>query len=107
MARKDFMKRNGGFTCLKCGVENAPGEKRERNHCFSCLWSLHVDYETPGDRQSDCRSLMEPAGLAYRGNKGFMILHRCGKCRKEMWNRAAEDDEMEKTHVLQNLPHSR
>lgn len=94
MGRKDFVKRNSGFTCQKCGTHNAPTTKSERNHCTQCLCSLHVDFETPGDRKSNCFGLMEPVNLDYRGNKGFMILHRCVKCKKDMWNRAAEDDEL-------------
>lgn len=95
MARKDFVKRNGGFACQHCGADNAPAKKSERNHCFRCLHSLHVDLETPGDRKANCSGFMEPVALDYRGNKGFMVLHRCVKCRKEMWNRAAEDDKLE------------
>lgn len=94
MARKDFMKRNESFTCKNCRAHNAPAKKSERNHCSACLFSLHMDLETPGDRKSACRGLMEPVALDYRGSKGFMILHRCMKCRKEMWNRTMEDDEL-------------
>lgn len=39
---------------------------------------------------------MAPTMLDYRGNKGFMILHKCDKCGKEMSNKAAEDDRLEK-----------
>ncbi len=98
MPRKDFKKHNEGFACLKCGVKNTPAKKSERNHCFSCLFSLHVDEVTPGDRKSLCKNLMEPVSLDYRGNKGFMVLHRCVQCGKEIWNRAAEDDEVADFH---------
>lgn len=94
MSRKDFIKRNGGFVCLKCNEINPPAVKGERNHCRRCLFSLHVDKETPGDRASDCFGLMEPVGLDYKGKKGFMIVHRCVKCGKEMLNKKAEDDEL-------------
>ncbi len=96
MPRKDFTKHNTGFTCNSCGEINPKAEKSERNHCRKCLFSLHVDEETPGDRKSGCGALMFPAGHDYRGNKGFMILHRCMKCRKESWNKAAGDDELTK-----------
>lgn len=95
MPRKDFKKHNKAFQCRQCGTKNPPAQRSERNHCFRCLYSLHVDEETPGDRQSLCDALMEPIGLDQRGNKGFMILHRCLRCRKEMWNRAAGDDKLE------------
>lgn len=97
MARKDFVKWNASFTCKNCGENNAPAKKSERNHCFHCLHSLHVDLETPGDRKSHCLGLMEAVALDYRGKKGFMILHRCVKCRKKMWNRTAEEDKLEMT----------
>lgn len=96
MGRKDFKKRNEGFICLKCGKTNKPLVKGERNHCKKCLFSLHVDEETPGDRKSTCFSLMEPVGLDYKGKKGFMIVHRCVECGKEMLNKKAEDDEIDK-----------
>jgi len=35
---------------------------------------------------------MEPAGLAYRGNKGWMIEHVCILCGKKIPNIAAPDD---------------
>lgn len=99
MSRKEFQKRNEEFICLKCGVKNAPASKSTRNHCFSCLYSLHVDEETPGDRQSDCKGLMAPVMLDYRGNKGFMILHKCEKCGKEMFNKAAPDDRLDSKYL--------
>lgn len=94
MARKDFKRHNKRFKCLNCGKTNSPAAKSERNHCFSCLYSLHVDDETPGDRKSNCGALMQPMRLDHSGKKGFMILHRCVKCGKEMLNRAAEDDDL-------------
>lgn len=95
MGRKDFKKRNEPFKCQKCGAKNLPAKKSERNHCFGCLWSLHVDKETPGDRLSECGGLMEPIKLDLRGGKGFMILHKCEKCGKKIWNRAADDDKLQ------------
>lgn len=94
MSRKDFRKHNAAFVCAKCGIKNESASKSERNHCFSCLFSLHVDEDTPGDRKSSCHGLMEPAGLDYKGSKGFMIRHRCAKCGKEILNRAAENDKL-------------
>lgn len=96
MARKDFKKHNTGFVCLKCGAVNTPAKKGERNHCRQCLYSLHVDEETPGDRKSSCGGLMEPVGLDFKGKKGFMIIHKCVKCGKEMKNKAAPEDDVTK-----------
>lgn len=94
MPRKDFKKRNTGFECLKCRVKNEPARVSERNHCRACLFSLHADVETPGDRMSECCGLMEPIKLDYSGKKGFIIIHKCVKCGKKMRNKAAEDDDL-------------
>lgn len=93
MARKDFKKFNTGFICISCKHENPPAPQSERNHCRKCLRTMHVDGETPGDRESVCGGVMTPVGLEYKGNKGYVILHRCESCGKTHKNRAAEDDE--------------
>ena len=51
------------FTCKNCGRLVVPfgAGSDHRNHCPNCLHSLHVDIE-PGDRESDCGSLMVGAG---------------------------------------------
>ena len=56
------------FTCKNCGrvVVPAGAGSDHRNHCPNCLFSLHVDVE-PGDRESDCGSLMEPISVWVRG----------------------------------------
>lgn len=95
MYRKDFKKHNTGFVCQKCGFKNVPARQSERNHCCKCLFSLHVDLETPGDRRSNCRGLMEPVGFDHKGKKGFMIVHGCVECGKKMKNKMMEDDEVQ------------
>jgi hypothetical protein len=35
---------------------------------------------------------MEPIGVDFKKKKGDMILHKCGKCGKEMLNQVAPDD---------------
>lgn len=65
---------------------------RHRNHCPVCLFSLHVDGKTPGDRASDCRSLMAPAGLFARPSGEQVLIHRCLGCGFERFNRVAADD---------------
>jgi len=92
MSRKEFFRHNESFVCAKCKEENPSAQDTERNHCRKCLYSLHVDQETPGDRKSGCGSLMEPYKIGYKGAKGFMIVHRCLLCNKEIANRAASDD---------------
>lgn len=65
---------------------------RHRNHCPVCLHSRHVDGKTPGDRASDCRSLMAPVGLFARPTGEQVIIHRCLGCGFERYNRIAADD---------------
>jgi hypothetical protein len=61
-----------------------------RNHCPSCLWSVHVDV-VPGDRAADCGQLMRPDRIEHRKFKGLVIIHRCTGCGAERANRIACD----------------
>ena len=81
------------FTCKQCGrlVVSAGAGSDHRNHCPNCLSSLHVDIE-PGDRASDCGSLMEPVAVWVRKNGEWAISHRCRRCGKLSSNRVAADD---------------
>jgi DNA-directed RNA polymerase subunit RPC12/RpoP len=86
---------NEGFKCLNCGKINPKAPKTCRNHCKYCLYSLHVDLETPGDRASNCHGLLQPVSLDKTGKKGFIIFHKCLKCGKISKNKVADDDSME------------
>jgi len=89
-----FIMRNESFSCLHCGKKVSPHPAGSaRNHCPYCLYSLHVDADSPGDRASDCGGLMAPIAREYRKNKGDMILHRCQTCGKEIPNKIAPDDD--------------
>ena len=81
------------FTCKQCGrlVVSAGAGSDHRNHCPNCLSSLHMDIE-PGDRASDCGSLMEPVVVWVRKNGEWAIIHRCRRCGKLSSNRVAADD---------------
>ena len=81
------------FTCKQCGrlVVSAGAGSDHRNPCPNCLSSLHVDIE-PGDRASDCGSLMEPVAVWVRKNGEWAIIHRCRRCGKLSSNRVAADD---------------
>jgi hypothetical protein len=70
-----------------------------RNHCPSCLWSLHVD-ESPGDRSSECRGPMRPVALRDHSAKGFQLVHRCERCGTTSVNRVAVDTEQPDDWVL-------
>jgi len=37
---------------------------------------------------------MKPVGVDHRGAKGWMIVHRCLKCGKEITNKMAPDDDL-------------
>jgi hypothetical protein len=82
------------FKCRKCksfiGMPLTGG--RQRNHCPNCLHSLHVDLKTPGDRRSDCVSLMEPVATFVRHNGEQVVVHHCRGCGIERHNRIAADD---------------
>jgi len=85
--------RNESFQCEHCKQEVAlHPDGSARNHCPVCLYSQHVDQEFPGDRAASCLGLMEPVGIDYRKNKGYMIEHLCIKCKKTMLNKVAPDD---------------
>ena len=90
-----FIARQERFTCEHCGAEVEPLKNGSyRNHCPHCLYSKHVDNEGPGDRASDCGGMMEPVGLTHRSGKGWMVVHRCLQCKKELPNTAAPDDNL-------------
>ncbi len=80
--------------CARCGTTVAAGAAgtRQRNHCPSCLHSLHVDI-TVGDRRSLCRGLMEPIALWVRDDGEMSLLHRCSRCGVIKANRVAGDDD--------------
>jgi hypothetical protein len=82
------------FRCQRCRLDvpaDAPGS-RYRNHCPNCLWSRHLDDDTPGDRASDCGSSMEPIAITVRGGGEWVLVHRCLACDEIHLNRSAGDD---------------
>ena len=69
------------FTCKACGrlvVSDGAGSGH-RNHCPNCLSSLHLDNE-PGDRASDCGSVMDAVAVWVRKNGEWAVIHRCRRC---------------------------
>jgi hypothetical protein len=62
-----------------------------RNHCPNCLWSRHLD-DTPGDRDANCGSSMEPIAICVRSNGEWVLIHRCTGCDVLHLNRTAGDD---------------
>lgn len=83
---------NQGFTCLACGTLVPPLTNGSvRNHCPSCLRSVHVDV-LPGDRAADCGGVLDPVGVERSGKKGWILIHRCRSCGAVRRNKAALDD---------------
>jgi hypothetical protein len=76
-------------------VGQPPSGGRQRNHCPYCLHSRHVDDRRPGDRASDCGSLMAPIGHFIRGNGEYAIVHQCLGCGVQRNNRIAADDDFD------------
>lgn len=82
------------FRCNRCGLDvglDAPGTAH-RNHCPNCLWSRHLDHDSPGDRDADCGSAMEPIAVCVRGDGEWALIHRCRGCGVLHLNRIAGDD---------------
>lgn len=100
--RKNLISRKESFICLKCGQETTYKAGIERNHCPNCLYSLHVDLETPGDRQAACKSLMQPATVSIGKKSSYIITHLCLSCGKIIPNKAARDDNIEELIPLIN-----
>ena len=87
------MRKIEDFTCGNCG-EKVVGNGYT-DHCPKCLWGKHVDFEVPGDRASDCQSLMTPIEVQYTGGK-YKILYKCNGCSHKFWVKAGESDNVEK-----------
>ncbi len=93
---KKFIMINESFECENCMKEITKHPSwSARNHCNYCLYSKHLDDVSPWDRGSTCHGIMEPVWIDKKKNKGWMILHRCKKCQKEILNKVAKDDDME------------
>lgn len=88
---KTFTKRIENFTCAHCGTHVVGNGYT--NHCPQCLWSRHVD-NTPGDRASTCGGMMRPIATEQSGD-GFIIIHKCDRCGKQIRQHAAENDNIE------------
>ena len=84
------------FRCIHCNAPVVPASDgcgtTQRNHCPLCLWSCHVDDETPGDRASECQGAMEPVAVWARPGGDWAIIHRCRACGELRSNRIAGDD---------------
>lgn len=87
-----FIKKEEDFICKVCGTKvKGTGYT---NHCPNCLFSLHVDEEIPGDRESYCNGLMEPIKAEIESGE-YILTHKCQKCKKVSRNKISEEDNFE------------
>lgn len=93
-----FMRQKEDFICEFCAQTNI-GDGYT-NHCTNCLYSKHVDVE-PGDRLSDCGSLMKPVFVSYTTTNSY-ILHRCEKCGFNKKNKIQMNDSVETMSKIQS-----
>src|SRR5215831_2875471 len=94
------------FRCANCGLDvslDAPGTSH-RNHCPRCLWSRHLDRNVPGDRKADCPGGMEPIAVTVRGERRWVLIHRCTRCGRLRLNKTAADDNVLLLMQLAALP---
>ena len=75
------------------------------NHCSACLWSKHVDVN-PGDRQAECKGMMEPISVELK-NREYVILHHCVKCGFEKKNKTSKDDNFDAIVQISKNPITR
>jgi tRNA(Ile)-lysidine synthetase-like protein len=91
--RRNPIRRDPSFTCAHCGRVVGPGGGRVRDHCPSCLRSLHVDV-VPGDRAAGCGGVLDPVSFSLEGRAGVVIHHRCRDCGAERRQRAHPEDQL-------------
>lgn len=101
MSRR-FTDRNESFICVNCKAVVLPSSKSCRNHCPSCLHSVHLDVN-PGDRSANCGGTMIPIAVDYNSKKGYQIVHECTICGHKQRNIAALDDELQPDSLEQLL----
>ncbi len=81
------------FICTVCGHHVKKLGYTARDHCPSCLSSIHVDIN-PGDRACECKAVLTPIGIE-KFKKGYKIVYRCSKCLEIKRNIVADDDNMD------------
>ena len=99
MDTRKFQRTFEDFTCENCG-QAAKGDGYT-DHCPVCLWSKHVDIN-PGDRQADCKGLMQPIGIELKHGE-TRIVYQCVKCQHRHKVKKAENDNLEKIIELSKL----
>ena len=96
---KKFQRTIEDFTCEHCG-EKVTGNGYT-DHCPKCLWGKHVDIN-PGDRQAECRGMMEPIGIEMKEGK-YRIRYKCVKCGHEFAVKMGEGDDFSRLVNLSTM----
>lgn len=94
-----FVKNDESFVCVNCHKKVPKLYYTSRDHCNSCLFSLHVDL-FPGDRLNKCKGILRPINIIETSNKGKVIVYKCLKCGQEVKNIVAEDDDKNKIYEI-------
>ncbi|MDY0096914.1 MAG: RNHCP domain-containing protein [Candidatus Dojkabacteria bacterium] len=89
--QKKFKRKIENFICENCGA--SVHGNGYTDHCPSCLFSKHVDIN-PGDRNNDCKGLMEPIAAEVR-REGYRIYYRCQDCGFTHRVKSAPEDKFE------------
>lgn len=85
--------RHAAFGCVSCGLSasvNGP-DGEPRDHCPSCLSSLHVHDQVEGG-VSDCDGRMAPISVVVPRDGKWRLVHRCTRCDELAESAAATDD---------------
>lgn len=93
MDEKRFKMIDEEFICTNCNTLVKSLGYTARDHCPSCLCSLHVDIN-PGDRKEECHGLLEPIAVE-KFKDSFKIIYKCNKCGMIKKNIMAKDDSMD------------
>ncbi len=89
--RRNPIVRDEAFTCAHCGRHVPPHGRTARDHCPSCLRSLHVDV-VPGDRAADCGGILDPVGVDRSGST-WRLRYICRRCGAGRTNQVLTDGE--------------
>lgn len=85
--------RQATFGCVLCGLSvsvlGPDGEPRD--HCPSCLSSLHVHDQVEGGA-SDCDGRMTPISVVVPRDGRWRLVHRCARCDELSESTVATDD---------------
>lgn len=90
---KNFSKLDETFICENCDKNVKKLNYTSRDHCPYCLYSKHVDIK-PGDRNNDCKGLLEPIEIEKFKNS-YKIIYKCQKCGEIHKNITAIDDDFD------------